>query len=148
MVFLNFTPFHSAHFRKPFLNNPFYCTKVNLKVSDSHPYIHYLKLNSKMHFSKKNFKKKKKISKKKFQKKKKISKKKISKKKNFKKKISKKKISKKKKKFQKKKFQKKISKIMIPKISQNFTVMNSNRTVKISNMKFIFNHQFISSIQQ
>ena len=89
MVFLNFTPFHSAHFRKPFLNNPFYCTKVNLKVSDSHPYIHYLKLNSKMHFSKKiSKKKKKKFQKKKFQKK--------NFKKNFKKKISKKNFKKKK----------------------------------------------------
>ena len=36
---------------------------------------------------------------------------------------------------------------MIPKISQNFTVMNSNRAVKISTMNYIKYHQIIS-IQQ
>ena len=118
MVFLNFTPFHSAHFRKPFLNNPFYCTKVNLKVSDSHPYIHYLKLNSKMHFSKKNFKKK--ISKKKISKKKKFQKKKISKKKNFKKKN-----------FKKKNFKKKISKKNFKNYdSKNFPKFHSHELIE------------------
>ena len=94
------------------------------------------------------FKEFKKISKK-FQKK--ISKKfqKISK--NFKKNFKKfqknfKKFQKNFKKFQKN-FKKKFQKIMIPKISQNFTVMNSNRAMKISTMIYSINYQFIS-IQQ
>ena len=63
--------------------------------------------------------------------------------KKFQKKKKKKKFQKKKKKNSKKK-KKKFQKIMIPKISQNFTVMNYYRAVKISNMNYIKYHQFIS----